>query len=143
MAQEESETQKMWSIFLQTCKATIKKGKNEKGEEVEQIMVEDTLAYDAISYIVRQFNEVTLEGAVNSVQAAKIMRDASDGFFIQIFYKNYDGDILEKEPLLLSGNNLIRLLCSKIVGSGYRTFKVNMKAVSVAPQQIVMGVPTR
>jgi hypothetical protein len=143
MAQDRTEMEQLWSIFLQTCRATISKEKDADGKEKEHIMVEDTLSYDAIGYVLRQFNEVSLEGQVNLVQAGKIYRDASRGFFLLLYYQNYAGDTLDKEPLLVSGNNLMRLLTSKIVGSGYRNYKVNMKAVSVTPVTYTMGVPTR
>jgi hypothetical protein len=137
----ESEFQQMWSMFLQTCRATVKKGKDEKGADTEFIMVEDTLAFDAVAYILRQFNESTLEGSANTEQAAKIMQDASRGYFLLLYFKNYDTKLMDKEPLLVSGNNIIRLLCSKVIGTGYRNYKVNMKYAGVAPNQTIMGVP--
>ena len=140
---QETEFQQMWSMFLQTCRATVKKGKDEKGEDAEFIMVEDTFAFDAIAYILRQFNELTLEGSANTEQAAKIMADASRGYFLLLYFKNYDNKLMEKEPLLVSGNNIIRLLCSKVVGTGYRTYKVNMKVAGATPTQYIMGVPSR
>lgn len=76
--------------------------------------VDKELANEVVNYILRQINEFSRLGNINEMQHAVMLKASIRGLFILVFVKYYSENLLDKEPVYISGVNLLQLMYSRV-----------------------------
>jgi len=118
----DDEYKNLWERFLQTCKPV----KRETTDGHEVILVNDDLAFDAISYIMRQLNDSSLLGNLNVVQYGQILSDAVVDFAILVYINHYEegAPAIQRDPIYTSGVNLMKLMFSRTLNGKDRELEI-------------------
>jgi hypothetical protein len=77
-------------------------------------VVDKELANEVVNYILRQVNEFSRLGELNEQQHGHMLKAATRGLFILVFVNYYSEDLITKEPIYISGSNLLKLMYSRV-----------------------------
>lgn len=101
-------------------------------------VIDKELANDVVMYVVRQVNDFSNIGNVNSEQYAQMLREAIEGLYLLIYITHYSEgeELLDKRPLEVSATNFLKLMFSQVyLGAIY---KLKEKEI-MAKQPIVVS----
>ena len=143
-ADNEDEFQSLWDRFLSTC--TIK-SVDDKGQPI--ILIKNALAYDGISYIMRQLSPEARLCDLNEIEYRVLLERALEDWFVLVYINHYDTDaltgmqegiesVINKDPFFTSGYNLIAMLFNRAKGGGDRRMKIEkIKAANPAANLVM------
>ena len=135
------DTNKLKDIFTDTC--TMMLGREADGSVRTILLVENKLAYDVMGYIIRQINPESSLGYTDLLKNQRLLMKAKRDLFVLVWINHYfkeDGstyDLLEKDPIFTSANNLLTLLYSRVELGRDRALELEKIKASQNVSQIV------
>jgi hypothetical protein len=99
---------KQQELFMNTVMSLADK----KG--IPNYRIDPNLANDVFSFIWRQISDFSNKAKLNEQEYQILVKEAVLSLNILVFVTNYSDNILEKEPLYVSGKNLLCLKYSEV-----------------------------